>query len=73
MKFLTSLKTWIKQPTTMTAVAVAVAGSVYWITGSETVAAVAASVVLGTVSDNTKALLLKIEALEDAVKSAKVK
>lgn len=58
---------WLRQPSTLTAVGVAIAAAVYWFTKSAELAAVALAAVLGTVSDSTSALLTKVESIENIV------
>jgi hypothetical protein len=59
---------WVKQPSTLVALSLVAGGAAYWFTGNPVVAAMAAGAVCGSVNDNTKALLTKVEALEDAAR-----
>jgi hypothetical protein len=64
-----AVERWVRQPTTLTALAVAVGAAVYWHTHNAVYATMATSAILGTVSDHTAGLLKTIENLEDQLKS----
>lgn len=62
-----SLIAWFRQPSTLMAVGVGVAGAVYWFTKSPELAMISAAAILGTVSDSTAALIAKVESIENIV------
>ena len=64
------MMSWLKQPTTLMAVAIVIAGAVYWFTGNAALAGGAAAVVLGGISDQTKDVLARVESVEDTLKQA---
>lgn len=64
---------WIRQPTTIGAFAVVAGGAAYWFTGNAVIAGTVATAVLGGMNDHTATLLTRIEALEDALRSAKIR
>ena len=61
---------WAKQPTTVLAFALVAAAISYWFTHSAPLAAGVAAAILGGVNDQTRDLITRMEAMEDAVHSA---
>ena len=59
---------WVRQPTNLTSIAIAVGATVYWFTNSAEAAGLVASIILGGVDDSTKGLLAKVQRVEDIAK-----
>lgn len=63
--FLAAFRVWIRQPTSLVCVGLVLGAGVYWLTRDGSLAALAASLPLGGINDNTAKLLGAIEAWED--------
>lgn len=65
---MSSLMTWLRQPSSLMAVALAVFAVVYFVTGNAALSAMLAGIVPGAVNDHTTLAFSRIAALEDVLK-----
>lgn len=63
-----NLISWARQPSTLMAGGIVVAGVIYYCTGSAELAGAGAAVLLGSVSDHTAQIIARVELLEDFLK-----
>ena len=68
LQVLKKVRSYLQQPSTLTAVGLLVGAGVYWWTKSAEMALAAAAVIPGVVSDHTTQILTKIEGVEDSLR-----